>query len=170
MKFKSVLGAVGKVLKGTAKNVVPVVGPLLDTVLGVMDQNAKRIDGTPEERMAWEKMRGDLQARRDEIQAQVEQKLADTDSEIYRAAQETMRQALKSGDAYVRRMTPTIGYLWTISLFLNYGLTAVVNFFLAVEARLSPVALPWEFWMIGGSLLGFRIHTRRKEKEQGVAS
>ena len=168
MNLKNALSAVGKVLAGTAKNAVPLAGPILDSVFKTLDEN--KPTGTPQEQMAWEKMRGDLEVKREEMTTQLQQKLADADSEIYRAAQETMRQALSSSDAYVRRQTPTIGYGWLFILVTNYGFTHFVNLFFETSSRLQPWDLPFEFWLVGGALLGYRMHTRRKEKEKGVAS
>ena len=169
MKAKAILKSIGKVFAGTARKAVPMAGPLVDTVLEVLNSNANSISGTPEQKMAWERMRGEFDLKREEIKSQVEQKLLEADEEISKAAQETLRASLSSGDAYVRRMTPTIGYAWLVILISNYAVTALANVF-QPGTQLGPVALPWEFWMVGGSLLGFRIHTRRLEKEKGVAS
>ena len=114
-------------------------------------------------------MRGEFELKRDRIKSEVEQKLLESDAEISKATQETLRTSLASGDAYVRRMTPTIGYAWLVILISNYAVTALANVFQS-GTPLGPVALPWEFWMVGGALLGFRIHSRRLEKEKGVAS
>ncbi len=169
MKAKAILKGIGRVLTGTARTAIPLAGPLVDTVLEVLNSNANSISGTPEQKIAWERMRGEFELKRDRIKSEVEQKLLESDAEISKVTQATLRTSLASGDAYVRRMTPTIGYAWLVILISNYAVTALANVFQS-GTPLGPVALPWEFWMVGGALLGFRIHSRRLEKEKGVAS
>ena len=166
--MKGILQNIGRVLSTTAKVAVPAAGPLVETVLEALDRNAPQ--GTPEQQMAWEKMRAELTVKRSAIEAEVETKLAESETRAAVAAQETLRTALTSGDAYVRRATPTIFYAWLLILLVNYGFVPLANVFAGPAEPYAPVEIPWEFWAFIGSLMGFRIHRRSREKEKGIAS
>ena len=166
MKGKGLIKGLGRFFAGTARSAIPLAGPIVDIAVDLIKQRASGLP--PEERVVVEKFHGELQLKRDEIKADVEKKLAEVDSDFYRQAQETIRTALVSGDAYVRRMNPTIGYAWLFILFIVYGVVTPIK--LLSTAGFIPPNLPWEFWALGGGLLWLRMRQRTKEKERGIAS
>lgn len=79
----------------------------------------------------------------------------------------TMRAETGSGDAYVRRMRPTFGYIMALSWAAQMGAiayTIVVNPG-AAAAVIADMASLSVIWTVGLSVLGIYVYKRSQEKQ-----
>ena len=84
----------------------------------------------------------------------------------------TMRAEALSGDAYVRRMRPTFGYIMALTWAAQMGAIAYV---VAVEPDkaapvIAAVASLGTIWTVGLSVLGIYVYRRSGEKRQALGA
>ena len=92
---------------------------------------------------------------------------AQENSEGLRAINETIRAEVSSGDAYVRRMRPTFGYLmaftWAAQMF---GIAYIIVFETEKSVFvLNAMGSLSAIWAVGLSVLGIYVYKRSEEKK-----
>ena len=98
------------------------------------------------------------------------EKLAELDSadsqNALREINQTMRAETASGDAYVRRMRPTFGYVMALTWFAQMGGLAYVIVTRPAEAGavVNAMASLGTIWSVGLGVLGISVYKRSDEK------
>jgi hypothetical protein len=99
--------------------------------------------------------------------------MAQTQAEEYKQAVEqvntSLRAEIASGDAYVRRMRPTFGYLMAVTWAAQMLAIAYVIVFETSQAGvvMSAMASLSAIWAVGLSVLGIYVYKRSEEKRSG---
>lgn len=95
---------------------------------------------------------------------------ADADREALAEVNRSLRAEVASGDAYVRRMRPTFGYVMALSWCAQMGALAyaVVADAAHAAAVIEAMASLGTIWTVGLSVLGIYVYKRSEEKTTGA--
>lgn len=134
-----------------AKLTSMLTGGVVDSIADVAD----RFIETPEEKTAFKLKIQDLLQQR-EAQAQ------ETIRAELEAKQRIIVAEMAQGDTYTKRARPTLIYFGMLVVFFNYCLVPLVQ--LLAEVKISPFALPVEFWLAWGGAVSVYSVGRSYEK------
>lgn len=137
------MGILSKILGGSA-------GEVVDKLAGAVDRFVTTDEERARIKLDFEKV---LQARDSEIEQTIRAELS---------AQERILVAeLTQGDNYTKRARPTIIYAGLFMMAWNYCLTPLFG--------VKELALPEEFWIAWGGVVGVYSWGRTQEKRRPVA-